>query len=992
MVAISLLLAAATFTLDLLQPLGIASEVLYVAVVLVGLWSRERAFVYLLAALASVLTVIGALVSPGTQDTWVVLENRGLAFFAIWIVALAGARRVSDLERSDRDLRESEQRYALVAGLGGMTVWEVVPEEARLIINDEFKNSYHHADNPDSNRIEDWTGRIHVDDREAVRQAMQSVVEGAANSFNLEFRVRSDDGSILWRYAEGFRASAPGEKPVRIIGMSRDITETKQAEAELRESEQRLQGAHRLAKMSHWELDVTTQRFTIYGDVIVDFGRSAEPGEVTADDAFGIVLAEDIERVEAAFARTLINGTPIDETYRVSGGDQGILYMHTLAEAIRDDAGSVVGVRGTSQDVTDQKTADERLRDSAERLLAAQRIAGISNWSLDPATRQLLGSGEYFRQAGLSIEGEETEFSLERGLQTLHPPDIEEIRAAVERCIAQGAAFDVTSRTVSADGQLGFMRTLGEAVRNEAGDIVEIRGATQISTALRAAEELNTRLGRIVEDSLNEVYIFHGETLRFIQVNRGARENLGYSMAELEALTPVDIKPEFNEQQFMDVLVPLQDGSERLMVFETIHQRKDGSRYPVEVHLQLSTADTQPIFAAIIQDITERREAGKRLVQAQKMETVGQLSAGVAHDFNNMLSVVMGNLELSLLKIAGDPELESMLDNALKASQRGAELTRSLLAFSRKQTLFPKPVDINKAAQDVTDLAGRTVAKTVDIAFQPLGDLWAAEVDPALFESALLNLVVNACTAMPNGGTLTISTWNASQLDPAHRDDESWPTADYVCLAVTDTGHGMASDVLERAIDPFFTTKGMAQGSGLGLSMVYGFVEQSGGLFDIVSEPGVGTKVTLSLPRSDGLPTGEDGPTQARRQDEHTRTVLLVEDEPSVMETVAFQLSELGCRVLVAADAEQALRLLGQNTGVDLLFADVVLGPGKNGIDLAIETRQRYPEIKVLCTSGYASEELRARYDGARDLQILGKPFTLDQLRARLDAIFKIDA
>ncbi|QYO75210.1 PAS domain S-box protein [Devosia salina] len=382
-------------------------------------------------------------------------------------------------------------------------------------------------------------------------------------------------------------------------------------------------------------------------------------------------------------------------------------------------------------------------------------------------------------------------------------------------------------------------------------------------------------------------------------------------------------------------------------------------------------------------DVTHRRDLEARLRQAQKLEAVGQLTGGVAHDFNNLLTVILGNSELLIEELEDRPELRVLASMSMSAAQRGAEMTTRLLAFARKQPLEPVLIDLNELVAGMEELLRRTLGEQVDIEWVRADRLWTIEADPGQLESALLNLAINARDAMPGGGHLTIETANVS-LD----DDDVASTLDsapgqYVLLAVTDTGHGIPRELIDQLFEPFFTTKDAGKGSGLGLSMVYGFVRQSGGHIRVYSEPGEGTCFKLYFPRSFG--SSEKQPEiRARAPNLGGRElILIVEDDRLVRENLANQLERLGYRVHTAGSGDQALQVLEETPDIDLLFTDVVM-PGMNGRQLADRALALRPGLKILFTSGYTENAIvhHGRLD--RGVDLLSKPYRRDQLAAKL--------
>ncbi|MEG3179187.1 CHASE3 domain-containing protein [Sphingomonas sp. LT1P40] len=391
------------------------------------------------------------------------------------------------------------------------------------------------------------------------------------------------------------------------------------------------------------------------------------------------------------------------------------------------------------------------------------------------------------------------------------------------------------------------------------------------------------------------------------------------------------------------------------------------------------------------QQLTEEAEsrvaAEAQVRQLQKMESIGQLTGGVAHDFNNMLAIVIGSLDMARRRLRSDPDKASeSLNNAMEGAERAAQLTARLLAFSRQQPLAPKAVDANKLVGGMSEMLRRTIGEDVRIETVLAGGLWPAFIDGAQLENAVLNLCVNGRDAMPDGGRLTIET-NCAHLDDAYAAAHAEVVAgQYVMVSVTDTGTGMPPEVVERAFDPFYTTKGVGKGTGLGLSQVFGFVKQSGGHVKIYSEPGVGTTVKLYLPRHFGEAetTGtNDGDTAELPRAQGDEIILVVEDEDRVRHMSVDALRELGYVVVQAADANQALTVLEIQPRIDLLFTDIVM-PDMNGRLLSDRARVMRPDLKVLYTTGYTRNAIVHNGMLDHDVAFLAKPFTVQQLAVKV--------
>ncbi|AWN37745.1 CHASE3 domain-containing protein [Methylobacterium radiodurans] len=438
---------------------------------------------------------------------------------------------------------------------------------------------------------------------------------------------------------------------------------------------------------------------------------------------------------------------------------------------------------------------------------------------------------------------------------------------------------------------------------------------------------------------------------------------------------------------------------------ETEDQIRHGSRNPREAvtyereradghHLEIRrTPMPDGGFVLTISDMTKRAQAEGVLREAQKMQAIGQLTGGIAHDFNNLLQVILGNLEFVRAKLDGDAKLQQRVERASWAAQRGATLTGQLLAFARKQPLAPAAIDLAATMPDLIPLLRRTLGEHIEVRYVETAGLWPAMADPAQLESAVLNLALNARDAMPGGGRLTIELGNKVLDEEYARHHAEVVPGDYAMVAVSDTGHGMTPEVVARVFEPFFTTKPDGKGTGLGLAMVFGFVKQSGGHVKIYSEAGEGTTVKLYLPRAVRAATAQQRTGSPVELPRGSGTVLVVEDEAAVREIACAILSDLGYRVLEAADGEEALRVFGQNTSaIDLLLTDVVLPGRVRGRELSERVRAVRPEVRVLFMSGYTENSIvhHGRLDDG--VQLIGKPFKREQLARKVAEVLGVSA
>jgi PAS domain S-box-containing protein len=682
-------------------------------------------------------------------------------------------------------------------------------------------------------------------------------------------------------------------------------------------------------------------------------------------------------------------------------------YFTVSYSPIPDDTvpSGIGGVLITAVETTKRVAAERSLREREAELARVQEIGqvgGVEVFLTDGFKNRR--SPEYLKIHGLPPEA--VNETHEDWVRRIHPED----RGKNEQAFIRAVRDDVREYRAEyriirpSDGQVRWIQVRSEIERDGEGHPLRLVGAhidiTDRKRAELALQQLNEtleqqvaertrerdRLWRVSEDFIG-VADFSD---RWVNVNPAATAILGWSRDEFLSMPISTLWHPEDTGTTLSHRGQLIEGG-RTVRFQNRYRHKDGSyRW-----LSWSSTAEQGLIYALGRDVTAERAAAEalrraeeQLRQAQKMEAVGQLTGGIAHDFNNLLTGVIGSLDLMQKRIAQErfADVERYATLAATSANRAAALTHRLLAFARRQPLDPKPVNVNQLVHSIEDLLRRTIGETIELEIVAAGGLWATFCDPHQLESALLNLVINSRDAMPAGGRLTIETAN-SHLDNLYAAEQrDVAPGQYVCLSVTDTGVGMSAAVRARAFDPFFTTKPIGQGTGLGLSMIYGFARQSEGHVRIYSEVDAGTTVKLYLPRYRGAveeAASAASAASAAAPAQAGETVLVIEDEDSVRELVVEVLHDLGYRALEAGDGPTGLRILRSPERIDLLVSDIGL-PGMNGRQVADAAREGRPDLKVLFITGYAENAAIAHGFLAPGMEMVTKPFAVDALAARI--------
>jgi PAS domain S-box-containing protein len=696
------------------------------------------------------------------------------------------------------------------------------------------------------------------------------------------------------------------------------------------------------------------------------------------------------------------------------GGGFEVRYWSPLNTPVIDDAGELRWIIHRVEDITELVRAEAEGK-ASERTIAQLREANraLAERTSENAAlhKSLLDQAEQLREtstfldivvenipamvavkdakdlrfvllnrAGEELTGIPRSESIGKNDFDFFPPDQAKHFVARDREVLESGKLQVTEDEPIATRHKGmrYLTTYKVPVFDDHGEPKYLVAMSSDITERKNAEAMF----RGVLSSSPDAIIVVGSDSRIVFATERCREVYGYTPEELigqpaSLLTPADTL-ENDSTEVRKALANTQSGVIPI-VSNLTGLRRDGARFPSEASIAEHTGPDGRRVIIATRDITERQAMEGQLRQALKMEAIGNLTGGLAHDFNNLLSIVIGNLDLLREQLTKGSTNDDLANEALTAALRGAELTRRLLAFARRQPLQPKTIDVDELVEGINKMLARTLGTNIEIEHRRGKDIWPVVADPVQLEACLVNLATNARDAMPRGGRLEIAT------DNRHLDEDyaslypGLAPGDYTLIEVTDSGTGMPKDVLDKIFEPFFTTKKEGKGTGLGLSMVFGFMKQSGGHINVYSEADVGTTFRLYLPRAhveaDKTAMGREAPFALGGAE----TILAVEDNPGLRDLVVKQLKQLGYRTLEAADGPSALKILEANH-VDLLFSDVIMPGGLSGYELGRAAKTRWPHIKVLLTSGFPEEKINGNGKPPWNMRLLLKPYRKEDL------------
>ena len=782
---------------------------------------------------------------------------------------------------------------------------------------------------------------------------------------------------------------------VGAIGLGIDIVGTSKIQEELRISERRLSLAVSATGLGIYEHSINLGEDPYHSEqwariLGYELNEIPEPGS-RLEWIFDRVHPEDVSLLRTTYTDFTEGRIPkFDVDVRVKHKSGKWIYLRSASEATeRDRDGKVLRFIGTIQDITARKEIEAELIKIKKHLETAQEYAQFGSWEIDPKIGRGYWSDEVFRLHHLPIKDGVPDFHTEY-MDCVHPEDREEFIKSHTRNIEEKAETRMVFRTNPERGPVRYLQSNVNVNLDKNNEIELLFGTVQDITE-RILQEKEYK--ELIDGMTETVWVIDLDG-NLIDVNKSAVDLLGYSKKELLSIGVHGIDVSGSQEDIKAIAREMP--SDKIQKFETLHRTKGGKSFPVEICSSLVTYQGKPAILSIARDITERkhgeeerRKLQDQLTQAQKMESIGRLAGGVAHDFNNMLSVIIGYAELATENLASDDPLKDDLNEILKAAKQSAQITNQLLAFARKQTVTPRVIDLNHQVESMLKMLHRLIGEDIDLVWKPRPHLWSINIDPSQIDQILANLCVNARDAIAGVGKLTMETANIF-LDPG--DCTAYIDAapgEYVMLAVSDNGCGMDKDILDKLFEPFFTTKTKGKGTGLGLATIYGIVKQNNGSIHVYSEPDKGTTFRIYLPRHMSKPERIRKEDPAGLSVQGCETILLVEDEPTILKMTVRMLKKLGYFVIAANTPSEALRLARENTGdIHLLITDVVM-PEMNGRDLAKNLLSLYPEVKCLFMSGYTANVIAHHGILDKGVHFIQKPFSAKELADKVKETLK---
>jgi len=888
----------------------------------------------------------------------------------------------TERKNAEEALLESENKFKSFAEQA-ITGTNIIQDGVFKYVNPKFAQMFGYTVEECLNEMP-FRNLVYAEGLATVEEQVGRRVSGEAESTHYTFRGLKKNGQIF--HAEIYGSAMVYQGKPATTATILDITERERAKKGLEESELRLRTILQTVNEGFWLIDNDTVTTDLNPRMCAILGRNRE--EVLGRKIFDFVDSENKAIFEQQI-RLRTKGAVGTYEIALSRSDGSNVFCQFNSTPLYDGSGHKVGSFAMVTDISERKQAEDALRRSEEKY---RRIVETANEGICMTDADNLVT--YVNQKMADMLGYLPEEIVGKPLpHFFFPEDLADHREKWSHRI-QGMGETYERRFRRSDGGECWTNVSVTVIRYENarfmgafGMLTDITERKQAEIELRASEERFSRFFRATPVGTSITGLSDGQ---YADVNDAWLGLFGYTREEVIGQNPLKLGMWADPVDRAKMLETLQERG-RMKDFGTQFRRKSGEIMDVLVSAEVIEVDGQQYILGLTHDITERKRADKerkrleeQLFQAQRMESIGRLAGGVAHDFNNILGVIIGRAELALNTDVSADELQHNLEEILKAGLRSADLTRQLLAFARKQTVVPKMLDLNGTISGMLEMLRRLVGEDIDLLWAPELNLWNVKIDPSQVDQILANLVVNARDAVSGVGAITMITENVVIDDSNRAETPEFIPGEYVLLTISDTGAGISQEVRENIFEPFFTTKEVGKGTGLGLSTVYGIVKQNEGFIYVTSEPGKGTTFKIYLPRIVAETAQVPSEEATGKRPTGTETILLVEDDEAVLNLSKIILENLGYTVLAAPTPVQAIHLAEDHPGdIHLLITDVVM-PEMNGRELAEKLSAIRPNLKCLYMSGYTSDVIAHRGILDEGLNFIQKPFLSYDLAARV--------
>jgi PAS domain S-box-containing protein len=900
-----------------------------------------------------------------------------LTSLLIYVLLRQAMRHIA---KSQQHLAEKEHRLKIATQAGGIGVWDLDLKTDTLVWDERMRAMYGRGSETFGDAYELWKNSVHPEDQERADSEIRAAIQHHTG-FDTSFRIVRPDGEVRHvRSYANILYDAAGNA-VRMIGTNQDMTERVQIENKLHDSLALFNASQSVGHIGSWEYDIAEDKNTWSDEMCRIFG--IQPGDpLTGWEGMRQKFPEDWDRLNSV-VQAAMQGTPYEEDFRIVRPDGTVRWGRTHGVPVQDDNGSIVRLVGTVQDITERKQAEEELRLNEEKFRTVVENATDIIYQLTPE-----GVFTFLSPNAVDLMGyTPAEMLGDTFAKFVHPDDRQACRDFLSKVYSTGEQQSgVVYRVKHKNGSLRWHSSNGAPVKDREGHVVSYIGISRDITEQKEAEEkLATSLKLLNESQA----VGHTGSWEY----EIAEDRITWS-DEMYRIAGIDVGASLPGWQDMQSAFP--EDWERLNA--AVQRAIQGTPYEEDFRIlwkdgtvRWARVQGSPVrdengnvvrLIGTTRDITERKQIESQLLHSQKMESVGRLAGGVAHDFNNMLGVILGNCELIMPSMKPDQPQYNRLTSIKEAAQRSADLTRQLLAFARKQTVKPRVISLNETVESMLKMLQRLIGEHIGMAWIPGDELWSVRIDPGQIDQILANLCVNARDAIQDSGMLTIQTENAVVDEEARIEDA--PPGEYVLLTVRDDGCGMESETLSKISEPFFTTKEMGKGTGLGLATVYGIVKQNEGFLTVTSAPGQGTTFSIYLPRHKSTVRSSQQSDRDSQVESGHETILLVEDEKEILQVAGLLLQSQGYTVIEAPTPAEAIQRATDHPGdIHLLITDVVM-PEVNGKELAKKILSLYPGIKCLFMSGYTADIIGQHGLMDEEVHFIQKPFLIGDFTRKL--------